>query len=239
MMRLLDLPDSNHKTRGFYIAEDWLWYVTAHMHTTVASDSGTVAVGDAAGGVLVLTPSDGSVADNDEAYVRTTNELFLFAADKPFYAEQLMKFTEANTDDANVAFGFMNAVAANSILDNGGGPAASFSGAVIYKIDGGTVWRCRSSVGTSNNDSISTTTAGGSSYQWLRIECRPVSSTICEISYFVDNVPLLDSTTNRPIKHSLTYTGATEMHLFTGVKNGDTNLETVNIDKTYAGGLNA
>ena len=230
-MKLLELPDDLKNRRMFGFFDDFEWYVTAHRFTSVLSNSGTIAVGDAAGGIVTLTPSDGTVADNDEAYLKSTAEMFLFANEKPLLYEVRQKFVEANTDDANVAHGFMNAVAADSILDTGGGPAASFSGAVLYKVDGGTVWRFRTSVGTDYVDTVTRHTAGGSSYQTLRIEIRQGSAGAggLEAVPFLDGVQMQDAN-YKPIKHAITYTSATEMNAFSGVKNGDTNLETLLLD---------
>ena len=47
------------------------------------TDSGSAVVGDARKGVITLLPSDGSVADNDEVYLATPNEVFCFVAAKP------------------------------------------------------------------------------------------------------------------------------------------------------------
>ena len=239
-MKLLSLPGSFTGRNAMFLESDFANYTTAQDgFSSVITDSGTVSVGDASGGKLSIVPS--SAADNDKSYIKSTNELFLFANNKPQVAETHLQFTEANTDDANVMFGFMNAVAANSILDNGAGPAASFSGAVIYKVDGGTVWKCASSIGTSNTVSTSTSTAGGALYQSLRIECVCLNS-IVEVTYWIANIaalaststtipsmPLIDSTTLKPIKHTFSVTSATEMNLFAGVKNGAGNLETLNL----------
>ena len=213
---------------GFF--DDFHWYVTAHLFTTVASDSGTVSVSDAVRGVVALVASDGTVADNDETYVRSTTELFRFLAGKPLYAEARVQFTEASTDDANVFFGFADAVSADTLVDNGGGLKASFSGACIYKVDGETAWRCITSNGSSRTVTQSAHTAGGSAYQQLRIEARDVDGTSCEVTFFLDGQPMLDATSRRPIKHTVAITSATEMHVGAGVKNGGANLETLNID---------
>ena len=205
-------------------------YNSGDEWTTVASDSGTATVGDVANGELSLAPSDGTVADNDEIYIKATNETLLFANNRAICFAALVRWTEGNTDDLNVAIGFMNAVAADSILDNGGGPKASFSGAVFYKVDGGTVWRCRSSIGTTNTDSITNITAGGATYQLLEIEFRAIDATLGEISFLIDGQVVNDSN-NRPIKHQITYTGATEMQAFAGAKNGAaTTVEALKID---------
>jgi hypothetical protein len=231
-MNLVDLHDALIKRRTISIWDDFTWYVTAHNWTTVVSDSGTVAVGDAAGGIIVLTPSDGTVADNDEAYLKSTNEVFLIANNKPLLAEARVQFTEANTDDANIFFGVADAIGANTLVDDGAGMKTSFSGAAIYKVDGGTVWKCISSKSTTQTISTSLTTAGGATPQTLRIEIRPVTSTVAEVTFWVDGVQLRESTSRgeAPIKHQLTYTSATEMQVGAGVKNGFTNLETLNID---------
>lgn len=198
------------------------------------TDTGTVAIGDARKGIAVLTPSDGTVGDNDEAYLATPNELFVYAVGKPIYCCCLLQFAEANTDDANVAFGFQNAVGANSILDNGAGLKVTGSTLGIYKVDGGTVWRCVSSCNGTSTVSVSTKTAGGSAYQKLEILCNDWDGVSMQVSFKVDGEYLKDSATGLVIRHTVAIANATEMQLFAGVKNGDTNLETLNVDYWYA-----
>jgi hypothetical protein len=233
-VKLNDLPDAlkNRSTFGFF--EDFINDIDANIVVITATDSGTGAVGDAARGILPLVASDGTVADNDETYAELPpNEIFLFANDKPLIFEARVQFTEANTDDANVAVGIKDAVAANTILDNGGGPAASYTGALFFKVDGGTVWQCETSIaGTQTTTELSATnanniakaaqTAGGSAYQVLRIVFEPYSSTNAYVSFFING--------NLVAQHDFIYTSATEMQAFAGVKNGDTNLETLNVD---------
>lgn len=224
MSKLLTLPQAAvllNRVTGIH--DDFIADPDTTLWTVTATDSGSAAVGDAARGVLAIVPSDGTVGDNDETYVKSANEVFLFANDKPIVLEARVQFTEANTDDANVCVGLMNAVAANSILDNGGGPAASYSGAVFFKVDGSTVWQCENSVGATQKTTTTTTTAGGASYQVLRIEIRPQAAGFYDVVFFVDDVEVA--------KHSDQALGSpTEMNLFAGVKNGDTNLETLNVD---------
>lgn len=215
------------KQFGFF--EDFLDFVSGDLFTDTSGDSGAlVANVDAAGGAVTLTTG---ATDNNECYLLSTKELFLIAADKPIVAECRLKYTEANTDDANVMFGLMNAVGADSILDNGGGPKASFSGAGFYKVDGGTRWQVISSLATTRTTTDLTAalslakaaaTPGGGSYQTLRVEIVPISSTAAEVSFYIDGVLVQ--------KHSLTYTSATEMMVFVGVKAGDSNSEVVTVD---------
>jgi hypothetical protein len=217
----------------FSIADDFTRDVDSADWVTTLTDSGTASVGDAAGGILAIVASDGTVADNDEAYVEYANEVFKFAADKPALFEARVQFTEANTDDANVLVGLMDAVGANSLQDNGAGPPASYSGAVFFKIDGGTVWQTETSNSTTqttneltaanvNNLAKRAVTAGGAAYQTLRIECMPYSATNAYVSFFVDGVLCA--------QHDYIFTSATEMQLAFGVKNGGANNETLNVD---------
>jgi hypothetical protein len=200
------------------------------LWATVLTDSGTATVGDAANGILSLEASDGSAADNDEAYIRSTKEIFLFANNKPLVLEGMVQFTEANTDDANVAFGATDAVAADTIVNDGGGPKTSGSGLYIYKVDGSNVWKCSAICNGSSAGVITTSvTAGGASYQKLRIEFKPYSSTQANVAYFVDDVHVGSL--------QLTYSSATEMALFAGVKNGFTNKETLKVDYLYGSQL--
>jgi len=70
-MKGLLLPDSAQKyTRTFGFVEHFDGLNSARWTSTL-TDSGTAAVGDEVGGVVTLSPSDGTVADNDEAYIAT------------------------------------------------------------------------------------------------------------------------------------------------------------------------
>lgn len=217
----------------FTIQDDFIRDVDSADWVTTLTDSGTASVGDAVGGVIALVPSDGTVADNDEAYIESANEVFKFAADKPLLFEARVQFAEANVDDANVLVGVLDAVGANSLQDNGAGPPSSYSGAVFFKVDGGTVWQTETSNSTTqttnellstntNNLAKKSVTAGGSSYQVLRIEYMPYSSTNAYVSFFVDGVLCC--------QHDYIFTSATEMQIGIGVKNGGANNETLNVD---------
>lgn len=240
MTNVLNLPDAHYKVplvHGF--CDDFDHLVTADRWTPVLTDSGTATVGDAAGGILTIAPSDGTVVDNDEAYLVSTAELFLVAADKPIVIEGRLKFTEANTDDANVIFGLMDAAGANSLLDDGGGPAASYDGAVFFKVDGGTRWQVESSNATTQTTTDTEYTAGAE-YHTLRIEITPISSADASVTFWIDEAGGQDAIQCREnganprtpaIKHTLAISGMQEMHVIAGMKNGDdTNVESLLVD---------
>lgn len=232
-MKLLELPDIERlmeDSHGIY--DDFYHYVSGDDFSTVASDSGTVADSDAAGGVLVITPSDGTVADNDESYVKQTQEVYKFAQDKPIDFEGLVQFTEENTDDANIFVGLTDAVAADLLVDNGGGPKTTASGMGFYKIDGETVWNIwvsKSTTQTKKKLDAATSldgvakTAGGATYQKLRCVFLPKTSTLADFVFYVDDVLVYKVT-------DVDYSSATEMQIGAGSKNGGANNQVLNVD---------
>jgi hypothetical protein len=176
------------------------------------------------------------VADNDEAYLATTKECLLIANNKPLTVEARLQFTEAATNAANILFGVMDAVAANTLQDNGAGPDASFSGAVFYKVDGETTWRVCYSNGASqtivaltaaNSRTKLLYTAGGSAYQTLRIDIYPISSTNCRVEFYIDGVLVYDI-------GEASYSSATEAQMVVGVKNGSAVQQPLNLDYWWA-----
>lgn len=234
MTKLLSLPESLPIQRCYGFAEDFLEFVSGDLFTDTSADSGAaVAPIDGSGGLVTLTTGG---TDNNECYLLATKECFLFAADRPMVFEARLKYTEANTDDANLCLGFMDAVAADSILDDGGGPAASYSGAVFFKVDGGTKWNCEASIGGTQTGTVLLSAAntldgldkvaGGGVFQILRIEVAATSPTSAVASFWINGVCVQEIT--------FTYTGATEMKPFVGVKAGGANSEVVTVDYVAA-----
>ena len=215
-------------TDTFTYFNDFTHYTTATDGvSSVITDSGAIAVSDAANGVVSLSCSqDSSVADNDETYLITTKEVFTIEAGKNLVLKARVKLTEANTDDANIIFGLTDSGAANMLLDNGGGPAASYDGAVFFKVDGGTVWQAE----TSNAGTQSTDTSAGAftSAAWtdLLITITSLSSdTVAVCKFYVNGT--LGATLN------ITISGLEEMEMIVGVKNGGANEETLLVDYIY------
>lgn len=219
-----------HGVQDHFIAEDTTQW------TTTATDSGSSTCGDAAGGVMVLAPSDGTVADNDEVYFFSAKETFRIAANKPLFFEAKVQYAEANTDDANVLIGILDGWAANTILDDGGGPKASYSGAVFYKVDGGTRWFVEYSDGATQTTAELTAvnsydkvakTAGGSAYQTFTIEITSNANSTVDVCFFIDGSLVYKM-------KDQTYANATELSPGVGAKNGGGSAESVSIDYIQA-----
>lgn len=207
---------------------------TTNEFTATLTDSGTATVGNGVGGILPLIPSDGTVADNDEAYLGWRNLAFTPAAGKTFVVRGRVQFSEANTDAANVAFGLISSVGANAIVDDGAGLLATGTHMAIYKVDGGTVWKCETRNQSTALTSTSTVTAGGSAYQTLEVVVSEITTSKMTVSFKANDNYLLDSSTGFPIHHEITYASADPVTPFVGVKNGSANLETLNVDYLYA-----
>lgn len=198
------------------------------------TDSGTVAMNDTFGGAATLTPSDGTVVDNDEAILRSANEVFLFAAGKPIYGRCKLSFTETTATVYNVGFGFMNAASTDPLGDDGGGAKVSGSTAAIYKTDGSGVWKCATANNSVSTISTSTATAVTATDYILEIFGEDFSSTQMVFSFKVNGNQLIDSTSLLPIRHMVTVASATEMHLFVSCKLGaNTNNDTTVVDYIY------
>lgn len=207
-----------------YVLDHFLSYTSGQLWTTTASDSGAATVETThPGGVLLIHPSDGTVADNDETYVATTNAIFTIAAGQPFFAEFMVLFAEAATDDANLIIGFSSTAAANTLQDNGAGPPADYTGYVFFKTDGDTLWQCEVSNGTTQSTKRLTAdtrlvgeadiTAGSTLWQRLRVEVNPKSATLADITFAIDGKAVATFKDH-------VYTSALAVKVIMGCKNG-------------------
>lgn len=192
---------------------------TDFVETSDAGATLAVAYTDAKGGFLQI-PCDGD--DNDECYLSSRSESFIFETDKKLWFRARFNLTEAATDDANIIIGLSNTVAANSLVDNGAGPMASYDGAVFYKVDG------TMSLGfESSNAGTQVTSAALADF---------VSATNYEVAFYYDYndgvtgyiYPYIDGI--KYPRHEITISGLEEMHLLLGVKAGGANEEALMVD---------
>lgn len=202
---------------------------TTNVYTATLTDTGTATVGNGAGGILPLIPSDGTVADNDEAYLGMRNLVFSMTANKPIVAYGKAQFTEANTDDANIALGLCSTVGANTLIDDGGGPIASGTHFCIFKVDGGTVWKCESRNQTVVLTNTTAVTAGGADYFTWEVEINEILTTHAVVNFRVNGEYLKDATSGLIITHRIVYASSDALTPFAAVKNGGANLETLNL----------
>lgn len=199
------------------------------------TDSGTALMSDEAGGIAVLTPSDGTVADNDEVYLASPNANFLYAVGKPLYGKCRLRFTETSATIYNVGFFFQNAVGADSIIDNGGGLKTSGSTLGIFKVDGGAVWKCVSACNGTATTNTSTASAVTATWYELEIMCEDWDGVSMQVAFKVNGEYLKDSTTGSRIYQTVAIASAAQMQVGVGAKLGAiTNNDTTKVDYIYA-----
>lgn len=198
---------------------------------SVASDGGAPTLADEDGGSVLLSTSDSSPAQEDEAYFGSARPLFRLSAGKPIVSEVRLQFTEddASAHSADVVFGLSSSLAANLLRDSGAGPPASYTGAVLFKPRGGSAWRAQTSVGSVQTTTVGSASAGGAAEQVLRVEVVPHSPSEASVTYRVDGATLRDLQ-GREIRHFVSLAGASPMHLVVGVKAGSAAGEALSID---------
>ena len=214
-----DYPLQNTMDPSLYhiLFDDFLEFTEAAIWTTTedAGKTGTDALMDVVGGVYTNF-CDGD--DNDESYCISTAETFLIATGKKIWFEARLRVDEAATDDANVMVGLSDSAGADMILDNGGGPAASYDGVVFTKVDGGTKWQFETS-----NAGTQETTAEVAAY---------ADDTFVRLGFYYDGVtgitPYVDGTAGTA--HTIAVAGLEEMHVFFGIKAGSVVEEAIEID---------
>ncbi len=220
--------------RQFGFVDHFTHFVTGDRWTSLEADGGSsVAAADSAEGGLDLTTGS---TDNDEVYLHTNSELFLIADDKPMSMIARLAFAEAATDDINVLCGFQSAVVVNSLQDNAGGPLATYSGAVFFKLDGELFWRFETSLGSTQVTTrlAAVSPVAAADFHTLQIDIRRRDATTVEIIPMIDesggNNPLqaLDNT-GKKVKHTITLGSPTEMALVCGAKSGGGTAEVVRL----------
>jgi hypothetical protein len=226
-MKKINVSDMWHKQLDTVELVDDFFGLDTTTWLTTTTDSGTVAEdADGINGIVTLTPSDGSVGDNDEAYLYT-NEWAKFLADKPFSLMARLQYAEAATDDANILFGIGEGFgAANTLQDNGAGPPADYDGCCFFKVDGETRWRFESSLGTTQETTILNVTAGGAGFVCLGIDVVPLYGGAIKATPWIDSsgglcmsqpqkydASLAISARLPLVQHSFTFTTPGEMAL--------------------------
>lgn len=222
-------------------ASDFLSYLSADVagFVTTASDGGSVAAGDTENGVVVLSPSDTTVGDNDETYMHT-NKVFKMGLDRPSYAAARISTTVASAAaDHNFIFGWCSAAVANSLQDNGAGPPADYYGALFFKADGAASVFFEVSAGS--GDSVKTTSAAlalasgtlaiaNDTYHVYEIVGEPNLSTDFRYWFLIDGQPV-GTDAQKSDGVTVDPTSAVVMRGILGIKLGAaTNHDKLNVD---------
>lgn len=233
--KTLGHPENTFSRDYWELFDDFTWYVDAHQWTKVTVGTGTLThEGDAGRTCVKLF----ATADKDAAVLATTDEIGKYTANKAIIAECRVIFTDVDTDDGALFFGLADVVDGSQVADATGAITAT-DAIGIYKLMDTSVWAFHTEIngsvtgiGTATTGSTSTTTAGGSSFQTLRWELLPRTSTVFEARPYVDGVQLRTSA-NVPIMHTVTLGTATEQHFQFAIKSPDAADFSVFVDYMY------
>jgi len=188
------------------------------MDTDTATGTGGVI--DQLGGWMNVSATN---TDNFGTTLSTIGESFHFDTDKKFILKCRVQLTEGNTDDANWAVGVSTVATKDFLQNDGAGPAATYDGAVFFKVDG----TMQIQFETSNAGTQVTTATGLSTF---------VSATTYNLAFVYDYA---DGTTGSitpyvngvaGTAHAITIAGLETMHFIMSVKTGDTNAEAFLVD---------
>jgi hypothetical protein len=201
---------------------------TTNDYDLIAPDTGSVTAIDALEGGITVSPSDATVADNDEVYLARKQESFKLADGRPIHYECLCNITDAGSDTLNAISGLADAVAANLLQDNGGGPKASGEVICFYAKDGNTNWHVYIRLNGNlvidkeldgvNNDDFDAVAhdANQSSNQRLEIQIVPKAASKADITFLIDGVTVYKQL-------DVDYSTTSDMQAVFGAKNGDAN----------------
>jgi hypothetical protein len=257
MVKVLNAEPDLHNIRQFGIFDDFTGgYLAANDRTwtDVASDTGaSIAIDpDGIGGIVTMTAG---TADNGEAILHSTNEIYKFQSNKPLTAVARFKITQGGTNQAAVLFGLMDAAGTSPIQDNGDGPKATYHGAVFFKNEASADLQVESTSTASTAQTTTTTEVDpGTDYESYMIVVEPVSDTDKRVTFWHDdesttsptsmqtpgaqNWKQLKDTNGNLIKHTIslaTPAAATgEMQLVVAIKNSSA-AGTQTIDLDYLG----
>lgn len=211
--------------RTEFIFDEFNNYTTAGLWTTVAGSSGTTAMATDGSSTIVCTTA---ATAHDIQGFRTTNKLFLPAVGIPHMCKARVIYASQATNNAGVAFGFMSTTTLSLTTTD---PSASFSGAILYKLEGGTTWNLMTSNGSTKKIGQGTAPATDGTYD-LEIQINDHDGTQCEVVGVVNGLQLTDSN-NLPIKLMLPYASLAIQYLAGFVDAGSANVQTASFN--YAG----
>lgn len=234
--QVVDIEGRRHSFQYF---NDFDAEVDANELVVTAASTGTAAVGNGEWGIIPLTTA---ATNNDDVTIEHPNEFVTFSADKPWTAYFLVNWNEINVDDANIAIGLANAPASGMCVNDGGGfITTNTSCAVVYKVDGGTLWSCTAGASAatqaanrkaSNVPACSGIAGVNLGWQWIEIIWTPVSSTLGYVEFRINDRDLRDTgVEGQPrIRIPVVIGAAATMTLFASVKAGAAAIETLNVD---------
>lgn len=227
----MPMPRTINPATQFEIFDDFFFLNTALWTSVDDGGTGTNTANAVRGGEASLVTAG---ADNDYHYYKGAAANCGTANQKPLWFEARFSLTEANTDDANFAFGLSSVVDATVVGNDGAGPPSSYSGILFFKVDGGTVFQFETSNGSTQNTNTSLCAfVSGKTYRvGFHLDTRDGTTAYAYPWVYneTDGTLLTTGTTSQALALPLSLTSIAAMSPIFGVKAGGANVETLKVD---------
>lgn len=202
MSKVLDFTwELLQRRRNYTVTDDMDDVTSGGKWTNTTSSGGAVASYTGAGTLGGQASLTCGTSANSEVLRAMTNPIFVPSQDCPFYYHSRHKYTEQNTNNANIYAGFSSLFPLETLQASSAGPNTNYSGFGFYKTGGQTTWSIIFSNGTTQNtlllssanlmaigDPKLTQTAGGGI--WTDLECwmENVNATQCDVLFKINGV---------------------------------------------------
>jgi hypothetical protein len=176
-----------------------------------------------------------AASTNDYQCFATQEPVFIIPASGGFTLawEAYVNVTEANINKASWFCGFTS-VTTTGFLSNTGVPPASYSGAVIYKTQGGLTLNAQTSNGTTQNTaSTITTVVSGTSYI-IGMAINSNDGVTAVVTYYVSSVSSNVRTLVTSGTLNLTIASLAVMYFMFGIRAASGSAETLTVDYVQA-----
>jgi hypothetical protein len=240
-MKVISLGTSNPTVFDHFLKLDTA--ATTGQWLATKGTGGALALNTTLGNGWINVPT--AAADNDYQLLSTPIASFRVAPavgveeGVSLSYEARFKISEAAANTANVVFGFSSVLTTGFLANDGAGVPANFSGAVIYKKDGGSSLLAASSNGTAQTkDKVLCPFASGGTYT-VAVTIDVFDSVNCRILFWVK-----DEASGRLYQpdelgkgvgvHTVPLANLAAMYPIFGVKAGSAAAETLSVDYVYA-----
>ena len=193
-------------------------YVSADRWT-IATDGGTVTIGDAVDGVAELLTGG---TDADGTTLSSTDEIFKAQTDKNMWFEASVILTEKATDDAIIYVGLADIATVDLMQDAAGGPADTLDGIGFYKLAGNLFWEFQTCNATDVNENSDMVAFVSATQYKLEFNYDFGDGTTAKVTPYVNGTAydVVD----------LTISGMLEMHVAATCKTSGAQTETLKVD---------
>jgi hypothetical protein len=230
----MGLPRYINPENHYELLDDFFNLDTVRWQSIDDGGTGTNTANDVEGGQVSIVTAG---ADNDYHVMATAKKVFKFQPGRPLWFEAEFVLTEANTSAANWLMGVCSITTTGILANDGAGPATTYDGALIYKVDGTMTTKLQTSASTTQQSVSLATFTSGTTYR-AGFEFDPQDGTTGRVTpwlYSVSSGGLLTDllTRKNALDNSLTIglSGLGGMYGVFGVKAGSASAETLKMNR--------